>query len=290
METLADAFDFTVAALSYRGVSLATLGAAYLVFLASCIVTAAVYSAARKHLVVAPNRQARNYALYTIAVLLTLVVATALDNELSRAAAPTLSYVAYPQILFLIAAHVWIASRTEPWTIQLGASSLVGSALVASAAAAATDSFRIAHGATLVVIVGLLAFLWYSAISTKRAFVSADSIYVRSKENIDAALKPQKPGLGVPHCAALVAASVALAIANSLLRGRGLEDIPAVDVAVESGLLMLVTAFVCAVPATGYWIARKTWMPELTRLAWLAWIVVGFAFTYGNYLTNLAKA
>ena len=53
---------------------------------------------------------------------------------------------------------------------------------------------------------------------------------------------------------------------------------------------MLVTAFVCAVPATGYWIARKTWMPELTRFAWLAWIVVGFAFTYGNYLTSLAKA
>ena len=28
---------------------------------------------------------------------------------------------------------------------------------------------------------------------------------------------------------------------------------------------------------------------ELTRFAWLAWIVVGFAFTYGNYLTRLAK-
>ena len=93
----------------------------------------------------------------------------------------------------------------------------------------------------------------------------------------------------MPHCAALVAASVALAIANALLRGRGLEDIPAVDVAVESGLLMLATAFLCAVPAMSYWIARKAWMPELTRFAWLAWIVVGFAFTYGNYLTRLAK-
>ena len=288
METLADAFDFT-AALHYRGITFATLGVAYLVFLASCVVTAAVYFAARKHLVVAPNRQSRNYALYTIAVLLTLIVATALDNELSRAVAPTLLYVAYPQILFLIAAHAWIASRTEPWTIQLGASALVGSALVAAAAAAATDSFRAAHGVTLVVIVGLLAFLWYSAISTKRGFKSAASIYVRSKETLDSAAAPQKPWLGVPHCAALVAASVALAIANALLRGRGLEEIPAVDVAVESGLLVLVTAFVCAVPATGYWIARKTWMPELTRFAWLAWIVVGFAFTYGNYLTSLAK-
>jgi hypothetical protein len=203
---------------------------------------------------------------------------------------PTLRYVAYPQILFLIAAHVWIAYRTEPWTIQLGASSLVGSALVAAAAAAATDSFRVAHGVSLFVIVGVLAFLWYGAISTKRAFVSAASIYVRSKESTDAPAKPQKPWLGVPQCAALVAASVALAIANALLRGRGIEDIPAVDVAVESALLMLVTAFVCAVPATSYWIARKAWMPDLTRFAWLAWIVVGFAFTYGNYLTRLAKA
>jgi general stress protein CsbA len=288
METLLNALDFT-SALNDRGITLASLGAAYLVFLASCFVTAALYSAARKHLVVAPNSQSRNYALYVIAVLLTLIVATALENELSRTAVPTLRYVAYPQILFLIAAHVWIAYRTEPWTIQLGASSLFASALVAAAAAAATDSFRIAHGVMLGVILVLLAFLWYSSISTKRAFVSAASIYVRSKENLDAAPKPQKPWLGVPHCAALVAASVALAIANSLLRGRGIEDIPAVDVATESGLLMLATLFVCAVPATTYWIARKAWMPELTRFAWLAWIVVGFAFTYGNYLTNLAK-
>src|SRR5215831_3693051 len=109
METLLSAFDFS-AALESRGVSFASLGAAYLVFLASCVATAALFSAARKHLVVAPNRQSRNYALYVIAVLCTLMVATALDNELSRAAAPTLRYVAYPQILFLIAAHVWIAS------------------------------------------------------------------------------------------------------------------------------------------------------------------------------------
>jgi hypothetical protein len=288
MDRLADAFDFTTA-LHDRGITFASLGAAYLIFIASCVVTAAVYSAARKQLVVAPNRQSRNYALYAIAVLLTLIVATALDNELSHAAMPALRYVAYPQIVFLIAAHIWIAYRTEPWTIQLGASSLVGSALVAGAATAATDSFRAAHAVTLVVIVGLLGFLWYGAISTKRAFMSADSIYVRSKENLDALAAPQKPWLGVPHCAALVAASVALAIANSLLRGRGIEDIPAVDVAVESGVLMLVTVFVCAVPATGYWIARKTWMPELTRFAWLAWIVAGFAFTYGNYLKSLAK-
>jgi hypothetical protein len=288
METLLRAFDFTTA-LDSRGISFASLGASYLVFIASCIATAALFSAARKHLVVAPNRQSRNYALYVIALLFTLLTATALENELSAEAVPTLRYVAYPQIAFLLALHFWIAYRTEPWLIQLGAASLVGSALVGAAAAAATGSFRVAHGAALVVIVGLLVFLWCGAISTKRAFVAAASIYVRSKENLGAAVAPQKPWLGAPHCAALVAASVALAIANSLLRGHGLEEIPAVDVAVESGGLMLATTLVCAVPATTYWLARKAWMPELTRFAWLAWIVVGFAFTYSNYLTSLAK-
>jgi hypothetical protein len=29
-------------------------------------------------------------------------------------------------------------------------------------------------------------------------------------------------------------------------------------------------------------------MPELTRFVWLAWIVVGFALTYDNYLGSLA--
>ena len=47
---------------------------------------------------------------------------------------------------------------------------------------------------------------------------------------------------------------------------------------------------VCAVPAAGYWVTRKAWMPELTRFVWLAWIVVGFALTYGNYLSSLARA
>jgi hypothetical protein len=44
------------------------------------------------------------------------------------------------------------------------------------------------------------------------------------------------------------------------------------------------------VPAISYWVTRKAWMPELTRFVWLAWIVVGFALTYGNYLSSLARA
>jgi hypothetical protein len=289
METLAGAFDLT-AALQSRGIDFVELGAAYLVFLASCAATAAVFFAARAHLVVAPNRQARDYAVYVCAVLLTLLIATALENELVSVGVPTLRYVAYPQILFLLALHLWILYRPhEPWIIELGASSIVASVTVAAVAAAAAGAFRAAHGVTVVVFAGLLGFLWRQAISTKRAFVNADSIYLRSKENLDPAATPQKPWLGLPHWAALVVASVLLAIANSLLRGRGIEQIPAVEVALESTLLLSITALVCAVPATSYWIARKAWMPELTRFVWLVWLVVGFAFTYGNYLTSLGK-
>ena len=288
METLAGAFDLT-AALHSRGVDFAALGGAYLVFIASCVATAAVFFAARTHLVVAPNRQARDYAQYVSVVLLTLLIATALENELLPTSVPTLRYVAYPQILFLLTLHLWMFYRQEPWIIELGASSIAASITVAVVAAAAANSFRIAHGVTLLVFAGLLAFLWRQAISTKRAFQTADSIYIRSKENFDSGQAPQKPWLGLPHWAALVVASVLLAIVNSLLRGRGIGQIPAVDVALESALLLSITALVCAVPATSYWIARKTWMPELTRFVWLVWIVVGFAFTYGNYLTSLGK-
>ena len=81
----------------------------------------------------------------------------------------------------------------------------------------------------------------------------------------------------------------ALGVANSLLRGRGLEEIPAFEVARSPGSAGRITALVCAVPAVGYWLTRKAWMPELTRLVWLAWIVVGFALTYGNYLSSWRK-
>ena len=85
---------------------------------------------------------------------------------------------------------------------------------------------------------------------------------------------PQKPWLGLPQWVALVAASLSLGVANSLLQGRALEELPAIDVAAESGLLLAMTALVCVVPAGVYWVARKAWMPELTRFVWLAWIVV----------------
>lgn len=289
MDTLAGALDLA-AALRSRGLDLASFGGAYIVFITSCIATIAVFFAARKHLVVAPNRQAREYAQYVCAVLLTLLIATALENELLPTAVPSLRYVAYPQILVLIALHLWMFQRAEPWIIALGASSIAASTAVAALAAALTGSFRIAQGVSLLVLAGLLGFLWHKSISTKRAFANADSIYVRSKESLRADAARQTPWLGLPHWTALVVASVLLAIVNSLLRGRSIHQIPALDVALESTLLLVVTALVSAVPATSYWLSRKAWMPELTRFVWLAWIVVGFAFTYGNYLTNLGKA
>ena len=88
----------------------------------------------------------------------------------------------------------------------------------------------------------------------------------------------------------MVSASLGVGVANSLLQGRGIEELPAGEVVAASGLLLSVTALVCAVPAGAYWLARKAWMPELTRFVWLAWMLVGFALTYGNYLSSLAPA
>jgi hypothetical protein len=132
--------------------------------------------------------------------------------------------------------------------------------------------------------------LWWKAVSTQRAFVNASSIYLASKETLGSAIGPQKPWLGLPQWVGLVAASLGLGVANSLLQGGKLEELPAVEVAAESGTLLIVTVLICAVPAGAYWLTRKAWMPELTRFVWLAWMLVGFALTYGNYLSSLAPA
>ena len=88
----------------------------------------------------------------------------------------------------------------------------------------------------------------------------------------------------------MIAASLALGVANSLLRGGRIEEVPAFAVAAESAVLLVGTALVAAVPAVRYWIAHKAWMPELTRFVWLSWIVVWFSLTYENYLSSLAQA
>jgi hypothetical protein len=269
---------------------LAALGGAYLVVLATVIATIALFAAARNLLVVSPNRGARDYAIYVSLALATLLVAIVLENESLPADAATLHYAAVPQLLLLFGLHLATWHRPEPKLVALAGSAIAATVLVGATLGLATNLIGPAYWVAFALLTGLLGFLWHKAILTQRAFVTASSIYMSSKETLDAAAAPQKPWLGLTQWTALVAASVSLAIANSLLRGRGLEEIPAVDVVTDSGLLLLVTTIVCAVPAASYWITRKTWMPELTRFVWLAWIVVGFALTYGNYLSRLSQA
>jgi hypothetical protein len=272
---------------SDRGVDLAALGGAYLVLLATLILTAAAFLAERRLLLVSPNRGTRDYGIYVSVTLATLLIATVLENETLPYGAATLRYVAVPQILLLLALHLAIWNRQDPWLIEVGAGAVAATIVVGALLGLTTALLSPAYGIVLVLLTILLGFLWIKAVSTQRAFMTADSIYVRSKEMASASAPPQKPWLGLTQWVALIAASIALAIANSLLRGSGLEEIPAVEVARESGLLLFITMTVCAVPAMGYWMTRKAWMPELTRFVWLAWLVVGFALTYGNYLGSL---
>jgi hypothetical protein len=279
-----------LALFSERGVDLAALGAAYLALLATVALTFAAFYAARKLLVVSPNRFSRDYGTYVSLTLGSLAIAVVLENESLPAGDATLHYVIVPQLVLLMALHLKIWHRQEPWLVTLGAAATAATVAVGALLALNTTLMGPAYGIALALLGALLGFLWVKAISTQRAFVKASSIYVSSKETPSAAAAQQQPWLGLPQWVGLIAASAALGVANSLLRGRGLEEIPAVEVAAESGLLLVVTALVCAVPAISYWVTRKAWMPELTRFVWLAWIVVGFALTYGNYLNSLARA
>ena len=263
------------------------LGGAYLVVLATVVAAIASFVAARHLLVFSPNRGARDYAIYVSLALATLLVAVVLENEALPPGAATLQYAAVPQLLLLLGLHLAVWHRQEPWLIALAGSATAATVLVAAALGLTTSLIGPAHWVGCALLTALLVFLWRKAILTQHAFVTASSIYMSSKETLDATASPQKPWLGLSQWVGLVAASVSLAIANSLLRGRGLDDIPAVEVATDSGLLLLVTTIVCAVPAASYWVTRKEWMPELTRFVWLAWIVVGFALTYGNYLSSI---
>jgi hypothetical protein len=276
------------ALLAERGVDLETLGAAYLILIATAVLTVAAFYAARSQLVVSPNRGSRDYGIYAASALVTLLIATVLENEALPAGSATLHYAFVPQIVALLSLHVWISYRLEPWLVTLGASATAATIVVGVLLGVATDLVGAAYWVALSLLGALLAFLWWKAVSTQRAFVNASSIYLASKETLGTATVPQKPWLGLPQWVALVAASLGVGVANSLLQGRGLEELPAVEVVAASGLLLSVTALVCAVPAGAYWLTRKAWMPELTRFVWLAWMLVGFALTYGNYLSSLA--
>jgi len=285
MSTPIGAFSGFVAS---RGLDLASLGGAYLVMLATVLLTAAGFHAVRHYLVISPNRWTRDHGVYVSWLLATLMIATVLENETLPHGSATTHYAAVPQLLLLLGLHAWIWKRQEPWLVALGAAASAATVVVTLVLALATTLIGAAYAVTALVLAALLALLWFKAVSTKSQFMHADTIYIASKETLDAVIGPQKPWLGLPQWAALIAASTGLAVGNSLLRGAALEQIPAAEVAGESLLLLGVTAVVSAVPAAAYWAMRKTWMPELTRFVWLAWMVVGFAFTYGNYLTARA--
>jgi hypothetical protein len=289
MSSATGSFD-PLASLAARGIDLPALGSAYLLLLATAALTIAAFFAARKLLVISPNRGSRDYGIYVSLALAALSIAIVLENESLPAGSATLHYVVMPQLLTLMGLHLWIWYRQEPWVVALGAAATTATIVVGVVLGIRTELLGPAYSITLLVLAALLGFLWRRAVSTQRGFINASSIYIGSKETLDAAAAPQKPWLGLPQWTALLAASLGLGFANSLLRGRGLEEIPALEVAAESGLLLVVTALVCAVPAISYWVTRKAWMPELTRFVWLAWLVVGFALTYGNYLSSLARA
>lgn len=273
--------------LSAQGLTLTAFGGAYLILLANLLVATGLFLTSRTLLVITPNLAAKHFGLYVVVVLLSLIVATGLENALLPGESPSLQYAALPHLALLLVMHLWIYYRQEPWLIALGASSLIGAGAVVAVTATLTEQIHPPHWIAVGLLSGLVGNLWFHSISTKRAFTRATSIYTATKERQENPIRPQKPWLGLPQWLALIAASVALAAVNSLLRGIVVAEIPAIVVLTESALLIGVTALVCAIPAATYWLAHKHWMPELTRFAWLVWLVVGFAFIYGNYLTGL---
>jgi hypothetical protein len=281
--------DEATASLASRGITLASFGGAYLVLLGNLVAAIGCFIASRAKLVISPNQAAKHYGLYVVMVLATLGIATALENEIVRDGA-VLQYTVVPQILLLALIHLWVYYDQQPWLIALAASANAGALLATPVAALFGAEVKTPHWVTLAVLAGLLVYVARSAISTKSGFMTARSIYAASKEGIDVRVAPQTPWLGLPQWIALVAASIILALVNALLRGDDISNLPAVAVAGESTFVLGVTVIVGAVPAAIYWLAHKHWMPELTRLVWLVWMVVGFAFTYGNILTSMRPA
>jgi hypothetical protein len=276
--------------LAARGIHLAALGGAYLLLLANVFAAIALFMCARAYLVVSPNRAAQRYGLYVVIVLTALSLATVLENELVPQGQSTLQYTVLPQLILLLIVHLWIYYRQEPWLVTVGAATTAGAVVVIGIAWLVTDIVRRPHWLSGLLLIGMLGYLWRYSISTKRGFMKARSIYIESKEHDDRRrARPQTPWLGLPQWVALAGASLLVATLNAVLGGAGLAEVPAVDVLIASLLLLAATSAVCAIPAATYWLAHRRWMPELTRFVWLIWLVVGFAFTYSNYLTKLGR-
>lgn len=273
--------------LASRGLDLAAMGGAYVFLLTSLAATALCYYLARRYTVISPNQAARHYGLHVAVVMIALIVATVLENELVPGRA-TLNYSAVPQILLLLVVHLCIYYRQDTRLIALGAASVAGSALAVPVFSLLTSAVHYTQWIALTVLAALLGALSVKSVSTQRGFMKATSIYVDSKERPAQAEVAGKPWLGLPQWVGLICASLLLAALNAVLRGSPPADVPAMDVMLGSAELIAVTGLVAAVPTVSYWVARRHWMPELTRFVWLVWLVVGFAFSYSNFLKSLA--
>lgn len=272
--------------LTEHGLDPAAFGAAYFFFLMNAVLATALFVAARRLLVVSPNAGTRDYGSFVSALLTALAVATVLDNELSPVP-PVLPYAALPHLLVLLAMHLWIYYRQTPWLVALGGASAVGALATLGVAALAGVPLGAAHGLSALLLTALLIMLWWRSVATRWSYANARSIYAASKEHAEEDAAVQPPWLGLPQWVALVAASVAVGVLNAVLRGSLITDVPAATVALESVTLLAITALVATIPALSYWLARRSWMPGLTRFVWLVWLIVGFAFTYGNFLMSL---
>jgi hypothetical protein len=275
--------------LAAQGLGPAELGVAYVFLLANAALAALAFVAARRFLVISPNRGARDYGLYVSGLLTALLVAMVLDDELASPQ-PVLPIAATPHLAVLLVLHVWIYYRQTPWLVALGAASAVGAIGTLGVAALAGARLGIGHGLAALLLAALLGMLWWRSIATRWAYANARSIYVESKESAGAGSADDRPWLGLPQWIFLVAASLAVGVLNSVLRGSTLAEVPAATVAVQTAELLAVTAGVAAIPALSYWYARRSSMPGIAGFVWLVWLVVGFAFTYGNYLLRLGGA
>jgi hypothetical protein len=279
--------SFDLAALfAERSVSLATLGAAYLILIATAVLTVLAFYTARSQLVISPNRGSRDYGVYVTSALAALLIAIVLENESLPAGSATLHYAFVPQIVALLSLHVWISYRLEPWLVTLGASAAAATIAVGVLLGVTTGLVGPAYWVALSVLGMLLAFLWWKAISTQRAFVNASSIIFSPRRRSARRWRRRSPWLGL-RVGRFERGELGCGVANSLRKAAGSKSCRP-SPSRPNPACVAVTALVCVVPAGAYWVTRKAWMPELTRFVWLAWIVVGFALTYGNYLSSLA--
>ena len=190
--------------LAERGIDLAALGGAYLILIATAGLTMAAFYAARSQLVVSPNRGSRDYGIYVSLTLAALLIAIVLENESLPSGSATLHYVLMPQLVALMGLHLSIWYSQEPWLVTLGAAATAATVAVGTLLGLTSDLLGPAYWVALLALGALLAFLWWKAVSTQRAFVNASSIYMISKETSGTATAPQTPWLGLTQWVALI--------------------------------------------------------------------------------------